>query len=256
MITDTLALLGLGFLLGLEHSLDADHLVAVSSLVSQKTKVWKAAITGMMWGLGHTAILLLVGVVILALKIVIPRTIALSLEFVVGIMIVVLGTMVLYKLFKKRHAHEHDSTYQENEGHTHMHAHAHGHSHDSGSFHMHLHEHSHEALSHHSKNPHDHNHQPFIVGIIHGLAGSASLMLLILASIESMWVGIAYITVFGLGTMLSMAVLASLLSLPFVFTSKHFGLWNKRIKFAAGLFSIIFGLFTLYRIAFLERLFF
>jgi len=246
MFTDTLALLGLGFLLGLEHTLDADHLVAVSSLITRKTSIFKASLTGMVWGLGHTVILLVAGIIILALKIIIPKSIEMSLEFIVGIMIVVLGVNVLFQLFRKRH--------KEDSGHSHMAGgHLHSHDHHHGNTH-HVHTHSHDDARDHSSDKHEHYHQPFIVGIIHGLAGSASLMLLILASIESLWVGIAYIAIFGLGTLIGMAILGALMSLPFVLTSRNFEAWNRRIRFAAGTFSIIFGLYIMYKIAFLEGL--
>jgi ABC-type nickel/cobalt efflux system permease component RcnA len=203
--------------------------------------------TGLMWGLGHTVILLITGIIILALKIVIPKTIALSLEFIVGIMIIILGINVIYNVFKKKHPA--DKEY--GQAHTNIQSHEHFHSHDK--FHIHMHEHSHNIPNqpnHNPNNSHSHNHQPLIVGIIHGLAGSASLMLLILASIDSMFIGILYIAVFGLGTIISMAILASIMSLPFVLTSKKFTLWNKRIKIAIGIFSIMFGLYIMYRIIF------
>jgi len=228
ILTSVFSILGLGFLLGLEHAFDVDHVVAVSSLVSEHKKMRKASLLGSFWGLGHTTTLLIAGLMVLILKVAISDKIALSLEFLVGVMIVVLGIMVLKGLFiEKKHIHRH----------TH-----------NGIPHMHVHSHKHS-------DSHKHYHKSFLVGIIHGLAGSASLMLLVLSTIESIYLGIIFILIFGLGTILGMSVVAGMISFPFTFTAKNFSLWNKRIRYLTGVFSISFGIFLMIKIGYVEGLF-
>jgi len=213
---EALYVLGLGFILGLEHALDADHIAAVTTLVTKHRNLRKASLLGAFWGLGHTTTLFFAGILILTLKIAIPKIFALSLEFIVGIMIVVLGTSVLWDLFvRKRHTHKHKHG---SIIHTHVHTHKHG-------------------------TTHTHYHKPFIVGLIHGLAGSAALMLLVLSTVESIVLGLAYILIFGLGSVLGMAIVSSAISIPFVFTKNP--LLKQRIRYLAGVFSILFGLYLM-----------
>jgi len=172
MITDTIIMLGLGFLLGVEHAFEPDHIVAISSLISKEKNLKKTTILGAIWGVGHTTTLFLAGIIILTLKITIPKTIALSLEFLVGLVIIFLGFYVIRNIIeKKKHIHKH----------TH-----------NGRTHTHIH-------SHKGTDQHTHYHQSFSVGLIHGLAGSAALMLLILSTFNSLIIGIIYILLFGIG---------------------------------------------------------
>jgi len=216
---EILPVLGLGFILGLEHALDADHVAAVTALVSKHKNMKRASLLGVFWGLGHTTTLFIAGILILMLKITIPERIALSFEFIVGIMIVILGTSVLIDLFiRKKHAHIH--------------------SHDGIA-------HTHPHLHNHSKS-HSHYHKPFIVGLIHGLAGSAALMLLVLSTVESMMLGLAYILIFSFGSIIGMAIVSSAISIPFVISKST--LINKRIRYIASVLSILFGLYIIFNI--------
>jgi len=226
--TEIAFLLGLGFLLGLEHAFEPDHVIAVTSLVSKHKNLKKTTFLGAIWGLGHTATLFIAGVIILYLKITIPEKLALSFEFIVGIVIVLLGIYIIKDLMVNK---------------THIHSHNH-----DGIPHVHFH-------SHREKIEHDHYHKSFAVGLVHGMAGSASLMLLVVSTMESFVLGILYIVLFGIGSLLGMAIVGGLISLPFVYTSKKFSLLNIKIRYITGIISILFGAFLMIKIGYLEGLF-
>ncbi|GAH13521.1 unnamed protein product, partial [marine sediment metagenome] len=174
---------------------EPDHMVAITSIISKQKNLKKTTFLGAIWGLGHTTTLLIVGIFVLTLKITIPEIIAMSLEFFVGIIIIILGILVIRDIIvNKKHIHKH--THDEN-------------------IHVHLHSHK-ESESHH------HYHKSFLVGLVHGLAGSAAIMLLILSTINSIPFGLTYILIFGLGSMVGMAIVGGLISLPFIYTSKNF----------------------------------
>lgn len=229
MITDTIIMLGLGFLLGVEHAFEPDHIVAISSLISKEKNLKKTTILGAIWGVGHTTTLFLAGIIILTLKITIPETIALSLEFLVGLVIIFLGFYVIRDIIeKKKHIHKH----------TH-----------NGRTHTHIH-------SHKGTDQHTHYHQSFSVGLIHGLAGSAALMLLILSTFNSLIIGIIYILLFGIGSMVGMAIVGGLISIPFIYSSKKSRSINTVIQYGTGMISIGFGSYLLFKIGYLEGLLF
>jgi len=229
MITDTIIMLGLGFLLGVEHAFEPDHIVAISSLISKEKNLKKTTILGAIWGVGHTTTLFLAGIIILTLKITIPETIALSLEFLVGLVIIFLGFYVIRDIIEKnKHIHKHTHT-----GRTHTHIH-----------------------SHKGTDQHTHYHQSFSVGLIHGLAGSAALMLLILSTFNSLIIGIIYILLFGIGSMVGMAIVGGLISIPFIYSSKKSRSINTVIQYGTGMISIGFGSYLLFKIGYLEGLLF
>ena len=219
--------LGLGFILGLEHAFDADHVVAVSTIVSEYKSINKSSKIGAFWGLGHTLTLLLVGFIILTFKLKIPQKLALSLEFAVGIVLVALGINVLYKLYKKK---------------MHMHEHQHG-------IFKHAHYHSHKDIKHH-----DHAFKSFFIGMIHGLAGSAALMILILATIDNFYSGIFYILLFGIGSIIGMILISAAIGIPFIITSR-FKNMHKITRVLAGTISIFLGSFIIVDIGFTKGLF-
>lgn len=228
ILTSALAVLGLGLLLGLEHAFEPDHVIAVTSLISKQKNLKKASILGLTWGLGHTTTLFIVGLIIILLKITIPETIALSLEFIVGILIIILGIYIIKGIiFEKKHIH------------THRH---------DGSTHIHIH-------SHKESKTHEHIHKSYVVGLVHGLAGSASLMLLVLTTIESTILGLLYILIFGIGSIIGMAIVGGIISLPFIITSKKFTTLNIGIRYATGIISIGFGAYLMIKIGFFEGLF-
>lgn len=208
-VETVLGLLFLGFFLGIMHAFEADHMVAISSIVSKTKNIKKSSLLGAIWGVGHTTMLLTVGTVVLATKAVIPQNIALSFEFIVGMMLVVLGLSNIFG-FKHLHRHVHRAR-----GHLHLHFHSSGH------------KHKHEIKS-------------LAVGMVHGLAGSAALTLLVLATVESIYDGIFYILIFGFGSVLGMFIVSSLISLPFM-AIKKFEKVSRGIVTFAGAIGVIFG---------------
>jgi|TARA_Y100000031_G_scaffold144890_1_gene176878 ABC-type nickel/cobalt efflux system permease component RcnA len=236
-----MAALGLGVVLGLRHSLDPDHVVAVSTIVGEYRNPMKAFWVGVSWGFGHTTTLFLLGVVIITLRLTIPDRLALLLEFAVGIMLVGLGAQVIYNFRKKK-----------------VHRHRHGHVEKA---HLHYHSHAQEP------EPAQGHHQtlgigkPFLrkksyfVGMAQGMAGTAALTLLVLASIESPITGIIYLLLFGVGSVLSMGLMTILIGLPFVFSANRLPNLNRFIQFSVGAVSILFGFGLMYQIAFVEGLF-
>src|SRR5919107_4802364 len=181
-----LPLLTLGFALGLKHATEADPLVAVSTVVSEHRSVWRSAAVGGLWGLGHTASLFAAGAVLITLRVTIPEGVRTALELAVALMIVLLGTRILYLVLRRRRD-----------------VHVHAHAHDGGRTHTHLHFHG-RADAHAAQEPHAASHarhrglwgwRPFAVGVVHGLAGSAALTLMVLAEVMrggSRMIGFAY----------------------------------------------------------------
>ena len=239
-----LAALTLGFLLGLKHATDADHVVAVSTIVSESRNAWRGIWIGGSWGLGHTTTLLIIGVTIIALRLTIPDRMALLLEFFVGVMLVGLGAQVVYGFIKKKvHQHSHG---HEDEAHLHFHSHAQAQA-----------ETRKESLEHHDSTGVGKpflRKKSFVVGLVHGVAGSAALTLLVLASIESPLAGLVYILLFGLGSILSMGVMTIFISFPFVYSANRLPNLNRVIQFGVGTLSILFGLFLMYEISFRDGL--
>ena len=238
------AALALGIVLGLKHSLDPDHVVAVSTIVSEYRNPLRSFWVGVSWSLGHTTTLLLIGVIIIALRLTIPDRLALLLEFFVGVMLVGLGVQVVYSFSKKK-----------------VHQHAHGHPEESHQ-HYHSHEEDQKAVSsaavHHSYRGAGKpflRKKSYLVGTVHGAAGSAALTLLILASIDSVFAGIVYILLFGLGSVLSMGVMTILISLPFAVSANRMPNMNQAIQLGVGTISIIFGGLLMYQIGFVQGLF-
>ena len=223
-----MTLLGLGFILGLKHALDADHVVAVSTVVSQTKSLKQSSLFGAIWGVGHTFTLLLVGLAILGFKLTIPYGLALSFEFLVGIALVILGLGVLWTVIKAK---------------VHLHKHKHG-----GVIHTHFHSHKKTPL-------HSHTHKSFLVGMIHGLAGSAALMLLVLTTVSSIVQGLLYILVFGIGSILGMLMVSTVIGLPFVLTSK-FDKIHDTVKILSGAISIVLGFTIMYEIGYVNGLLF
>lgn len=252
VLTDSISagafsVLTLGFVLGLKHALDADHLVAVSAIVSERKGFLSASVVGVLWGLGHTVALLAVGFLVLALRVQIPESIAVWMEFAVAVMIVGLGVNVLWKVFRGGRVHTHVHTHD-------GHLHAHPHLHSPGEAHEHPDEHSPshhklplswvDGLLHHARS----GKKSILIGMIHGMAGSAALMLVVLASIASTAVGIMYIAVFGLGSILGMLIMSTLISLPFVASAHRSERMNIVVRSIAGIVSVVFGLFLAWEI--------
>ena len=236
-----LAALVLGILLGSKHSLDPDHVVAVSTIVSEYKNPLRSFWVGISWGLGHTTTLLIIGIVIIALRLTIPERMALLFEFAVGVMLVGLGIQVIYS-FRKKKVHQHAHGHEEE-------AHHHFHSHSKSPEHVPEHHNTHGIGKPFLRR------KSYVIGLVHGLAGSAALMLLVLASIESPIAGLAYILLFGLGSVLSMGIMTVIIGLPFVMSAGRLPNLNRTIQFAVGSLSILFGGFLMYQIGFVDGLF-
>ena len=230
------SLLALGFVLGLKHAVDADHLAAVSTIASERRSLFRSSLVGALWGLGHTLALMVAGIAVIVLHFQISQRTTQALEFCVGLMLVILGANTLRKLARG--------------GYVHVHVHEHG-------GHRHAHPHVHEGA--HQEEPHSHHGlrfgvRPLFIGIVHGLAGSAALMLVVLTTISSPVVGLLYIVVFGIGSIGGMMVMSTLFALPARFTANRFTRANFALRGLAGLFSLSFGLFMVYEIGFVDHL--
>jgi len=225
-----LTVLIFGFLLGLKHALDADHIVAVTAIVSRSRSLLRSVLVGLSWGIGHTLTLFAVGFGVLIFKLTIPDRLALSMEFVVGVILVLLGVPLIGQLVRGR---------------PHLHLHQHG---DK----RHLHSHSHYDIPSHD---HQHIRRPLLVGMVHGLAGSGALTLLVISTMSSVAQGLFFILVFGVGSILGMLFLSGLISLPFRLTaglSLRLNLW---VQGVAGIISILLGLSIMWRTGFIGGLF-
>jgi len=219
----TFSVLVIGFVLGLQHATEADHLAAVSTIVSEKKNLFTASIVGGLWGVGHTISLFTVGLVVILLKFQISESLETKLEACVGAMLILLGLNALRKLFQasKVHVHSH-----EHDGHKHVHIHAHSKSAEE---------------SHHRLSP-----RSIFIGMVHGLAGSAALMLLVVPTIKSESVALLYILIFGIGSIGGMMAMSFLIGLPFHFTAGRFDVLNRGIRLVAGLFSLGLGFSIMY----------
>lgn len=227
-----LGLLALGLVYGLKHATEADHIVAVSAIVSEHRRLARVAIVGAFWGVGHTTSLIVVGTIVLALKVAIPERLAGWLEFGVAFMIIGLGIMAFRRALSRR---------------SDFHVHRHGHGFFS---HSHIHFHEAEAQTVPVDN---HRHEvvrigikPAIVGAMHGLAGSAALTLLVLTQINSPVLGLVYLAVFGVGSVLGMLLMSGLVGLPFVLSSRKLSGVHYQLQMLAGLLSVAFGFWYAY----------
>lgn len=222
-------------MLGLKHALDADHLAAVSTITIEKRSLLGSSLIGMWWGLGHTTSLLIAGVLVMLLHVQIGPGTEKALEFCVGLMLIVLGANALRKLVHG--------------GRVHMHAHEHD-------GHWHVHPHIHEKTTHDV--PHTHHGlrvgaRPLLIGMVHGLAGSAALTLLVLATISSTVVGFLYIGIFGVGSIGGMAIMSVLFALPSKLSAQRFSTLSLLFRGVAGLASLGLGAFTVYQIGFVNH---
>lgn len=256
-MTALLTVCALGFVLGMRHATDPDHVVAVTALVARHRRVRDAALIGAVWGLGHTLTILAVGGAILLFEWVIPPRVGLSMEFSVALMLVVLGLMNLWGVLRQVRgvagAPEH----------AHVHAHIHG-------DYVHTHPHSHAPERH----PHDPGAtpleridrwlggiqayrflRPLVVGVVHGLAGSAAVVLLVMATIgRSSW-SILYLLVFGIGTVVGMMLVTAAIGVPFASAGMERTALRHGLRVAAGVLSLAFGLFLAWQVGVVDGLF-
>jgi len=235
----SLSILFLGFLLGMKHATEADHLAAVATLATRQSSVGDTVRQGVAWGIGHTFTLALFGAAVLLLGKAIPHNFAQALELAVGLMLIGLGADVLRRLWQKR---------------VHFHVHAHG----DGVRHLHAHSHSAGALHRLSRHRHAHVQKvpvrALAVGIMHGMAGSAALILLSLETVQSFSMGIVYILLFGLGSIVGMALLSVAIAIPLRLSARGMTWLHSGIAVAVGGFSIALGVLMVYQIGFADGL--
>jgi len=254
-----LTIIGVGFVLGIRHATDPDHVIAVTTIVSRQQSIRHAGLIGILWGLGHTITIVLVGTGIIVFNLAIPSRVGLAMELAVGLMLIVLGVLNLTGVTRwitERFTPEHSA------GVVHSHIHRHG-----GEAHVHTHEHDpdvHLGLEEKPQGPAQQLLQrlglyqllrPLAVGIVHGLAGSAAVALLVLTTIRDPRWAIVYLLVFGLGTIAGMMAITMLMGVPFAYTGQRFAQWNRGLSVASGLISVAFGLFITFRIGFVDGLF-
>jgi len=225
-------IMGLGLVVGIQHAFEPDHVTAVSTQISKSkltkksTKqlilesVTKSSIIGVFWGAGHTTTLVLIGFLVYVLAISIQNQIFLGFEFVVGIMLVCLGITTIFNKkirFKHKHPHQHkDGT-------------------------LHLEEHNHDDSSH------KHSHKSYLIGLVHGLAGSGSLVVLTAITFDNVGSMLGFIVIFGVGSIIGMTFVGSLIGLPLAFGNR-IGLIQKVFRYIAGTLSLVIGFNIMYQI--------
>ena len=217
----------LGLLLGMQHAMEADHLAALASITADSRGKRKIIRHGVVWGLGHMATLCAFAGAVLVSQNAVGPALSDGLEFAVGIMLIGLGANVLYRLIRER-------------------VHIHVHFHAGGQAHVHAHSHASERRPHEQAR-HDHSHRTgfpvrsLLVGMMQGLAGSAALVVLAATALQSPLEGLGYVLLFGLGSVLGMAVLSAVISVPLSLTASYLTWAHRGIRGAAGVASIIFG---------------
>ncbi|MGA8408081.1 MAG: hypothetical protein WB680_12950, partial [Candidatus Acidiferrales bacterium] len=249
MIT-LLSIVALGFFLGMRHATDPDHVIAVTTIVSRQRSIRHAAVIGALWGVGHTVTILAVGSAIILFGLVIPPRVGLTMELSVGLMLVLLGILNLSGMM--RWITETLTPMRIGE---HPHFHSHAHPHRRGDY-VHSHAHAEDATP---VGWMDRTFgrlgvyqmvRPFAVGIVHGLAGSAAVALLVLTTIRVASWAILYLLVFGVGTVAGMMLITAAIAVPFKFSDTRFARLNRGLGLASGVISLCFGLFIIYQMGF------
>lgn len=255
-----LTVIGFGFLLGIRHATDPDHVIAVTTIVSRQQSIKHAGLIGILWGFGHTITILIVGSAIILFNVVIPTRIGLVMELSVGLMLIVLGVLNMTGVM--RWITERFTPDPSRGEIIHSHVHEHG-----GHRHAHLHAHHPEVHIHMEQPPRSRIARvmqrlgfyqllrPMMVGIVHGLAGSAAVALLVLTTIRNTHWAIAYLLVFGIGTIAGMMLITMAIGAPFAYSSKRFASVNHWLGVASGVVSLGFGLLIVFQIGFGNGLF-
>ena len=224
------SLLLFGFLIGMRHALEADHVAAVATLSTHSTTINQAIKLGFIWGFGHTITLFLFGSMVLLTDLFLPESMANWLEFVVGIMLILLGLDVLRRLFQNRihyHVHEHRNQITQRQE-RHFHAHSHGNQQQQNPSHKHQHL---DNLS----------WRALFIGILHGLAGSAALILLTLETIQSPLQGILYIALFGFGSIIGMTALSCIITIPLRASATGMTWMHNGLQIVIGSSTLVLG---------------
>src|ERR1700722_12406966 len=262
----------LGLLLGMRHATDPDHVIAITTILSREHRIGAAARIGVIWGLGHTLTVLMVGAAIIAFKIAIPTRLGLAMEFGVAVVLILLGVGAASSIVRRITRHVGGDSICDSDS---LAMHSHPHTHSSATHthpHIHLESHDHHlhtdpaACSLHKEfNPLDDMPlsfaarrpllRSFSVGLIHGLAGSAAIALLVLTAIpQPLWATL-YLAVFCLGTIIGMGLITTAIAAPFMMASRQVSWFHQGFVTSAGLISLGFGMFLVYQIGVVDRLF-
>jgi ABC-type nickel/cobalt efflux system permease component RcnA len=227
-----LGILGLGFLLGMQHALEADHVAAVSSIAARRDNVADIVKHGLTWGIGHTLTLFVFAGAALLLDRAIPEHVERPIETAVGVMLVGLGAHVLWQLWRDG-------------------VHFHRHRHHDGT--VHLHAHSHAGETHHSAS-HRHAHgvrwRTLLVGLMHGMAGSAALLVLTVTQAPNAAAGLGYVALFGIGSMIGMGALSTVIAVPLALSARWLTWANRGLQGAVGGATMAIGIRTIVEAAF------
>jgi ABC-type nickel/cobalt efflux system permease component RcnA len=251
----------LGFFLGMRHATDPDHVIAITTILARHRTTGGAALIGALWGVGHTLTIMVVGAGIILLGWVIPPRVGLSLELSVGVMLIILGILSLSGVLQRVT----EGVTSGGHGHSTVHAHPHQH----GDY-VHSHLHGHDPESH----PHTPEQtplarldrwlgglglyqlvRPLVIGVVHGLAGSAAVALLVLTTIGDSGWAVVYLMVFGLGTIMGMMLITAVIAWPFAYTQGRFLRFHRGLRLASGILSLGIGLALAYQIGVVEGLF-
>jgi high-affinity nickel-transport protein len=218
------AILALGFFLGMRHATDADHVLAVSAMISRERSIRAAAPIGALWGLGHTTTVFVVGTAVILFGVVIPPRVGLSLEMAVAVMLVVLGGTNLVRLVRQPGA----------ELYPHVHPH---------------------AAAPFAAAPTARSLRPLFVGMVHGLAGSAAAAILVLGAVHDPLFGVLYLAVFGVGTVAGMLAITTALALSLAAAGLRFARFRRLLDGLTGMGSVAFGASLAYDVAVVQGLF-
>ena len=257
-----LSILAVGFFLGMRHATDPDHVIAVTTIVSNQRDKARAALIGAFWGVGHTVTIFVVGAAIILFDFVIPVRVGLSMELSVAVMLIILGVVNVVGFLRARP----DVTPAadgaiDGEKIIHSHPHSHG-----GIIHTHPHIHHGEAGAPErvslgwldrvfGKVGVYQYLRPFIIGVVHGLAGSAAVALLVLTTIRNVRWAVAYLLIFGVGTIAGMMLITMSIASAFTLVGKGRQKFSQQLALGSGLLSLGFGVFVAYEICFMNGLF-
>lgn len=247
-MTPALSALLLGLLLGIQHATDTDHVVAVATIVSRTRRFRTGALVGAFWGLGHTVTIVAVGAAVIGSRLTVTPVLALSMELAVAVMLMALGVVRIAGALRgagdvppahlaEPHPHDEGAAF-------HSHAHAHG-----GLVHRHPHVHPPSRLSAAMQGVGAGQAvRSALVGVVHGLAGSAAVALLALGSIADPSVAVGYLLVFGLGTIAGMTAITAVIALPFAAGARRFARWQRALALGTGGLSLGFGIYLAMRV--------
>jgi high-affinity nickel permease len=256
-----LSILAVGFFLGMRHATDPDHVIAVTTIVSNQRSSLRSALIGAFWGIGHTLTIFVVGAAIILFNLVIPVRVGLSMELSVAVMLMILGLINIAAFLRSMPSGPMPNNDEAKIIHSHSHSHG---------DHIHTHSHTHQPGSDSQSSEHPPLAwmdrifgrsnlylylRPFVIGVVHGLAGSAAVALLVLTTIRNVHWAIAYLLIFGVGTIAGMMLITMSIASAFTMVGKGRQKFSRRLAFASGLLSLAFGIFVAYQICFVNGLF-